>query len=86
MKLVTLMKLVAMRFVHRKIHWKKWEILCQPKSKGGLGFRGLGKFNEAILGKQVWRLVHDTDSLFFRVFKAKYFPTGTIFDAKVGSG
>ena len=70
----------------RKIHWKKWEFLCKPKSKGGLDFRKLGKFNEAMLAKQVWRLVYDTDSLFYKVFKAKYFPTGTIFDAKVGSG
>ena len=70
----------------RKIHWKKWEFLCKPKSKGGLDFRKLGKFNEVMLAKQVWRLVYDTDSLFYKVFKAKYFPTGTIFDAKVGSG
>ncbi|XP_075633396.1 uncharacterized protein LOC142605854 [Castanea sativa] len=70
----------------RKIHWKKWDILCLPKSKGGLGFQELGKFIEAMLSKQVWRLVHDTESLFYRVFKVKYFPTGSIFDAKAGSG
>ena len=39
-----------------------------------------------MLAKQVWRLVHDTDSLFYRVFKAKYFPMGTIFYAKADSG
>ena len=31
-------------------------------------------------------MVHDTDSLFYRVFKAKYFPIGSIFDAKAKSG
>ena len=39
-----------------------------------------------MLVRQVWRLVHDTDSLFYRVFKAKYFPIGSIFDAKTKSG
>ena len=29
----------------RKIHWKKWEVLCKPKEEGGMGFKDLCKFN-----------------------------------------
>lgn len=57
-----------------------------PKIEGGMGFKELRKFNDAMLAKQVWPLVHDKESLFYRVFKAKFFPSGNIFSAQVKSG
>jgi hypothetical protein len=69
----------------RKIHWLKWDKLCTAKEDGGMGFRNLHMFNTALLSKQCWRLLVNQQSLFFRVFKAKYFPVCSFLDAKLGS-
>ena len=46
-----------------------------------MGFKDLSSFNNALLAKQTWRLLHDKTSLFYRVFKAKYFLNCTIMEA-----
>ena len=68
----------------RKIHRVGSDRLCASKREGGLGFRHLESFNDAMLAKQVWRLIQNPDSLVARLLKSKYYPTSTIVDAALG--
>ena len=63
----------------------KWDKQCTPKRDGGLGFRNLFLFNSSFLSKQCWRLLTTPQSLFYRVFKARYFPSCNILEASLGS-
>ena len=57
----------------RKIHWIKWLELTKPKLGRGLGFRNFALFNDSLLAKQALRLLHNEDTLFNRIFKARLF-------------
>ena len=47
----------------RFLAWRSWGKLCQPKCKGGLGFRRAKDFNNALLAKLAWMIASNRDSL-----------------------
>lgn len=56
----------------KKMCWVAWDKLTLPKSEGGLGFREIQHFNDALLAKVAWRLVKDPSSLLSRTLLNKY--------------
>ena len=50
---------------------------------GGIGSVDLAMFNDSLLAKQAWRLLHNKHSLFYKVFKARFFPNTTNMEASV---
>ena len=55
-----------------KIAWVKWETVCLPKEKGGLGIKDINSFNLALLGKWKWSLFQNHSDLWARVLESKY--------------
>ena len=51
-----------------------------------MGFKDLIRFNEAMLAKQIWRLQTEKASLLYKVFSNKYFPSGSMFEARSSTG
>ncbi|XP_074301145.1 putative mitochondrial protein AtMg00310 [Silene latifolia] len=70
---------------NRGISWVSWKKLCQPKGMGGMGFRDFKLFNLALLGKQAWRLTTETESLWARVMKARYYPNGDFLSSNISN-
>ncbi|XP_060958281.1 uncharacterized mitochondrial protein AtMg00310-like [Cannabis sativa] len=71
---------------NKKLHWSTWDKLCKPKEEGGLGFRSLTEFNQALLAKQGWRLIHNPQSLLSRVLKNSYYPLTSFMEAGCPNG
>ena len=62
----------------RGLHWKSWDKVCINKDEGGLGFKDIMDFNTAMLGKQLWRLIEKSNTLFSRVFKGRYYKNAAL--------
>ncbi|ONI22208.1 hypothetical protein PRUPE_2G114200 [Prunus persica] len=65
-----------------KIHLCQWDLVCKPKSKGGLGLKKTHDINQALQAKGGWRLLRkDEGLLIWRLRKGdKYVPLMQIVD------
>ena len=65
----------------QRTHWKAWDYLLKPKSRGGMGFKDFRMFNQAMLARQAWRILVNLETLCARILKARYyFPNGRLED------
>ncbi|CAL9017352.1 unnamed protein product, partial [Prunus brigantina] len=55
-----------------KVHLCQWDLLCRPKSKGGLGFKKTHDMKKALLAKSGWRLLKKDEGLWAQIFEKKY--------------
>lgn len=69
----------------RKMCWVAWSTLTKPKFAGGLGFRDLQSFNDALLAKIGWRLIKEPSSLLAQVLLGKYAKDSSFMECSVSA-
>ena len=55
-----------------KYHLVSWDQVCEPLCYGGLGVRNLLLFNQALLGKWLWRYAREKVALWRKIVEIKY--------------
>lgn len=77
-KVITMLNSIQRNFLwgakgdERKVAWVKWKECCNLKAKGGLGIKNIEKFNKALVGKWMWRVLNEKDELWVKLLEAKY--------------
>lgn len=66
----------------KKMCWVSWKKLTKSKAEGGLGFRDIQSFNDALLAKVSWRILTKPDCLLARILLGKYCHQTTFLDCK----
>lgn len=58
--------------------------MTQPKGMGGLGFKDFELFNLAMLARQAWRILQNSETLSARLLKSIYSPTIDFLSGELG--
>ena len=56
----------------RKMSWISWKKMTKPKKLGGLGFKDIPTFNDALLAKLSWRIITKPSCLLARCLLGKH--------------
>ena len=67
----------------KKMCWVAWKKLTKSFKDGGLGFRDIQTFNNALLAKISWRLLKNPSCLLARVLLGKYCKFSSFIDCSV---
>jgi hypothetical protein len=64
----------------------KWEMVSRPKDLGGLGIINTRLMNDCLMMKWIWKILQESDTLWFKILKAKYLDGCSFFTSKhIGS-
>lgn len=69
----------------KKMCWIAWSKLTSSKKEGGLGFRDIHKFNDALLAKVSWRILNKPNCLLARVLLGKYCKSSVFLECPISS-
>ncbi|CAA7054623.1 unnamed protein product [Microthlaspi erraticum] len=67
----------------RKVCWIAWLKLTKSRKEGGLGFRDLPSFNNALLAKVSWRILTQPTCLLARILLSNYCHEAPFLDCKI---
>lgn len=62
----------------RKVHLVNWDVVCQPKTSGGLGNKKIVAMNKAMPAKTGWRILQQDEDLSCSIFKHKYLKSNSL--------
>ncbi|XP_023641325.1 uncharacterized protein LOC111831438 [Capsella rubella] len=68
---------------NKKMSWIAWSKMTKSKRDGGLGFRDITAFNDALLAKISWRLLTKPSCLLARILLGKYCPSNPFLSCSV---